>query len=462
LKNEESTTAKFSRFRAEYSMKPFEEGLYSCPISTSNDASNMSAAADVLKPVPPEQRIYGGVDLFLLWAGANTCLATIFTGGLIAPQLGFSGSMIDILIASTIGGLLLGLIVTIGYREGLPTMVLTRRVVGVKPSYAASMLNAFQLVGWTAILLYVSAEAMATASSRLGFGEPLSSITFWVVVIGVVEAAYTALGPKSWVWLERIAVSTLLAVLAYEVYALASYGFGSTRLSATNLSGLTMGEMFWGFDMVLATAVSWAPLVADYARFAKSGKGAALGTWWGYAVTSYILYGIGALTAVVFNVYLGDPTQVLLKLGTSVATLYLFFIAVSAITTNFVNIYSAVVSTMNVFPRSSFHLLVGLYGGLSMLLALTQLLIENFEWFLLYIGLVFVPLTTITIMRYTLFSRSGSTIPGLLSWLLGSAAGLAVTLIYGYGSTVVSLIASAVLYAVLNFALKPGRGSSVA
>jgi len=407
---------------------------------------------NVLEPVPREKRIYEGLDVFLLWAGGNTCLATIFTGGLIAPRLGFLGSVVVILVAATLGGLLLGLVAIAGSREGLPTMVLTRRVVGTRASYAASLLNALQLVGWASILLYVSAEAMAVAFESLGFGGVLTNAVFWVLVVGVIEAAYTAIGPEKWVWCQRIAVTSLLVVLAYETYALVDYCLG-TQASWPSLGVVASDSLLWGFDMVLATAISWAPLVVDYARFAVSDRGAMLGTWWGYSVTSYVLYTLGALAAVVTGAYLGDPTQVLLKLGLN--TVLLFFVSVSAITTNLLNIYSAVVSVMNVFSKLRYVSLVCLFGGLTTALAMVPVLILNFEFFLIYIGVVFVPLTTVLVMHYMLPSRGSSWAKGLTCWLVGTAVGLTASVAYGQAATVTSLVITAVVYLATTHIHKP-------
>ena len=406
----------------------------------------MSAGVNVLEPVLKEKRIYRGIDVFLIWAGGNTCLATIFTGGLIAPELGMLNSILVILLAATVGGFLLGLVAIIGARKGLPTMVLARKVVGTRASYAASLLNALQLIGWASILLYVSAEAIAVACRSLVLTGFLADPVLWVIVIGVIEAAYTAIGPEKWVWCQRIAVTTLLIVLIYETYALISYCL-STPAALAEPQGVSSSALLWGFDMVLATAVSWAPLVADYARFSLGEGGAMLGTWWGYGVTSYILYSIGALAALATGAYLGDPTQVLLKLGLSTALL--FFVSVSAVTTNLLNIYSAVVSTMNVFPKLKYIPLVCLYGGLTTALAVVPVLILNFEFFLIYIGVVFVPLTTTLIMHYLILGGRPSHTIGLVSWVVGAAAGLLTSVIHGYAATITSLAVTAALYAVL-------------
>ena len=48
----------------------------------------------------------------------------------------------------------------------------------------------------------------------------------------------------------------------------------------------------YGLPLVIAMPVSWLPLVADYARLGKSGKGALSGTWIGYAVANIWCYAL--------------------------------------------------------------------------------------------------------------------------------------------------------------------------
>jgi len=398
----------------------------------------------VLKPVSKEKRVYRGLDVFLIWVGGNTCLATIFTGGLIGPSLGLKASLLAILLASTVGGLFLGLIAIIGFRKGLPTMVLTRRVVTSRGSYVASLLNAIQLIGWTSILLYVSSEAMALVFKSLGINSIFSSKLFWIIVLGEIEALYTAVGPERWVSVQRIAVTTLIIALGYETYGLVKV-FGP-RMFLGSFS-VSLGKYLWGIDMVLATAISWAPLVADYSRFSKSSKGSLHGTWWGYSVTSYVLYYIGAAAAVLTGAYLGDPTRVIIKLGLAMSALFLVFISISAITTNLLNIYSATVSIQNVRPKLNYDLIVYIVGNISILFAAIPIFVNYFEEFLVYIGITFIPLMTATILYY--LSRPSRPYVGIISWILGGIAGLVTFIYLGYGSTLVSLLVTIVTYYVL-------------
>ncbi len=403
----------------------------------------------VLKPIPKSLRKYRGLDLFLLWAGGNTCLATIFTGGLIGPSLGIKTSLMIILLAATLGGIFLGLIAIIGYREGLPTMVLTRKVVSNKGSYVASALNAFQLIGWTSVLLYFSAEAMSEVFKSLGIKGLAANIVFWIIVLGELETVYTAIGPERWLLIQRIAVTTLMVALIYETWGLAR-AFRSKIFSGAWM--IEPNKLLWSFDMVLATAISWAPLVADYSRFSKTPEGSFHGTCWGYSVTSYVLYFIGAMAAVLTGAFLGDPTEVIIKLGLSMSIIFLIFIGISAVTTNLLNLYSATVSIQNIRPRIRYSVLVYLLGNISILFSVFPVFVTYFSDFLTYIGVTFIPLTTVLILHY--LYKEVSVKVGLISWALGGIAGLCAYIFLGYGSTLISLATTILAYYVSQSFIK--------
>ena len=403
---------------------------------------------DILTPIPRSNRIYGFVDNFLIWAGANICIPTLFTGGLIAPKLGILYSIVVILIASTIGGFILGLIALLGSKYGLPTMVLTRKVIGLKNSYIASIFNVIQLIGWSSILLYVSSEALKEAGSYISRNSIISNYIFWVILIGIIQIIYISRGIEKITIIHRIAVITLMIVLGIESYYLIAFMF--SKGIYIDVSGIKIKDILWGIDMVLATAVSWAPLVADYSRFSISEHSALMGTWWGYTITSYILYSLGALGAVVAGAYLGDPTLIAIKLGLSVLILY--FVAISAITTNLINIYSAVISTKNIYQKISYRLLVVLYGLIIIAISITPIFITNFEAFLYYIGDIFIPLIILLIVGlYRRDSEKGRNhIINAVIWWVAVAISILITLLYGFGSSIIGISATILIYLLIS------------
>lgn len=71
-----------------------------------------------------EKRDLGSFGLFALWFGeAAISMAEIFTGGLLAPFLGFSDGVKAIIIGHLIGG---GIMLLAAREDGLPAIMSTR------------------------------------------------------------------------------------------------------------------------------------------------------------------------------------------------------------------------------------------------------------------------------------------------------------------------------------------------
>src|SRR5438093_13702223 len=102
-----------------------------------------------IRPVPPEHRRLSGLDFAVLWGDLSIGLLVLLTGALLVPSLGFPTALLAIVVGSVIGCIPLALVASAGAREGVPTMVLFRPVLGIRGSYLPSVLNIAQLVGWT-------------------------------------------------------------------------------------------------------------------------------------------------------------------------------------------------------------------------------------------------------------------------------------------------------------------------
>jgi putative hydroxymethylpyrimidine transporter CytX len=146
--------------------------------------------------------------------------------------------------------------------------------------------------------------------------------------------------------------------------------------------------------------ISWLPLVADYSRFARSTKGAFWGTWWGYFLGSSWMYAVGLLSALVSGQM--DPLPAMIALGLGIFALII--VLFSTFTTTFLDIYSAAVSLLNVYPRIQGKTAILLFGIGGTLLALVFPM-EQYESFLLLIGAVFIPLFGVVISDYFVLRR---------------------------------------------------------
>jgi purine-cytosine permease-like protein len=190
---------------------------------------------------------------------------------------------------------------------------------------------------------------------------------------------------------------------------------------------------------VIAMPVSWLPLVADYNRFARRGVRGAAGTYWGYALGNAWFYALGALLVLGAGLpQFAAPGD----LATAIAALaggaiVLVTLLVGETDEAFADIYSAAVSSQNVnarIPQRAAVVGVAAAGvALAAWLGADQTLaVGNYEYFLLLLGSVFVPLFGVFVADYFVLRRGRrrrdpfAAPPGvrwraLVPWLVGFA-----------------------------------------
>ena len=349
-----------------------------------------------IKPVPKDRRTFTFLTLFAIWFGAGISIAEFWAGALLTPALSLPTAMIVIIIGHLIGNAVMGLIAIEGEELGVPTMVLSRAALGIKGSVLPSILNYLQLIGWTAIMLIVGANAMNAVSKHFGF----ESYALWVVLLGSLVTAWAYIEPKNWAKLEKAAAALLLVLSIWLTYVTLKQ-FSLNELLSKPGTG-EMGTML-ALDLVIAMPLSWAPLIADYSRFAKDKSSAFWGTYIGYFISSSLFYFVGVLT----NMAIGenDPIGIIVAYGVGIPAMLI--IVFSTVTTTFLDVYSAAITYKNISPKSDAKRQVLLVGVLGTLLALV-IPMDQYESFLLLIGGAFVSLTAIMITDYFLVKRGYS------------------------------------------------------
>ncbi|HEY1330235.1 MAG TPA: cytosine permease [Actinomycetota bacterium] len=360
-----------------------------------------------IRPVPRDQRRLSGFDLSILWGDLAIGLLVLLSGALLVPALGLPRALAAIVIGTFAGCLPLALVGLAGAREGVPTMVLFRPVLGLRGSYVPSALNIVQLVGWTGFEFWAMSQVADRMSVRL-FGW--SSPWVWLALVAVVCTALALGGPILVVrrWLERFGAWVVGAVALWITYRV---------LSASDLGAMwsrpgTGGLPFWlAVDLVVAQPVSWLPLVADYNRFGRSPRGAATGTFWGYAVGNLWFYALGVLLALSAGTAGAGPAG----LAQAMASLaggwvVLLTLLVGETDEAFADIYSAAVSSQNLRDRLSQRGAILLVSAAGVALAAWLLHrpdagVDDFESFLFLLGSVFVPLFGVFVADYFALGR---------------------------------------------------------
>jgi len=341
-----------------------------------------------LRPTGVDERTLTQTDFFFLWAGAAISVMEIFSGALLAP-LGLAMGVVVILIGHLIGNTPLALSGLHGQRDGVTSMLSTRFSFGVRGSYLFTVLNVVQLVGWMAVMQIVAAEAMDAITQNL---FSLSSRELWIVVIGVVTTLWAMGGQRVWKILNTVSIVLLIALTGVMTYRILT----SFPPATTPAGSLPLGV---ALDLVIAMPVSWLPLASDYSRFAR--RGSMVGTWTGYFVFSSWMYFMGLISA------LGTgetfPTRAMLTLGLGLPAMLV--ILLSTVTSDYMDVYSAAASWLNLRERANSRLVMAAAGAAGILVSLIFPM-DQYQNFLLFIGSLFCPLFAIVITDYFMNGES--------------------------------------------------------
>jgi nucleobase:cation symporter-1, NCS1 family len=412
-----------------------------------------------IDPVPPKHRILGGFDYFILWSSLGVGLL-VFSAGSFLSEAPFYYALLAIIIGSISGSILLSLAGKIGSDHAIPSLIGTRPAFGLYGSYLAAILNIIQLIGWTTFEILILSKA---AQNLTNLHVPF----LWNIVFGIVIALFGIFGPLFLVkqWLSKFAIWIVYASSIIILIALLSQNLPNS-ISAV---GKDM-SFFVALDLVIAMPISWMPLVSDYNRFAKTSKGAFMGTLIGFSITNIIFYLGGLLLG------LGDVSSIIISIQAILFGFILLVMVVDEVDNAFADIYSAAISSQSIFRNLNQRYLIIGFTTLSTILSIF-VSIEGYQQFLLLIGALFIPLFGVLLTDYFVVKRGkyqsdviyGNSnkimkigYPAIIAWsigallyyLLSQLSPIYISQIPTVGSTIPSLIASSLLYLLITKLIK--------
>ena len=354
-----------------------------------NTTSNAS-----LTPVGTDQRVFSGLSHASLWFSLGVGLLVMQVGAYLVPGVGTQDAIWAIVIGSVLGSALLAWTASIGCKTGLSSAGLMHQTFGSSFARLPVILNIVQLIGWTSFELVVMRDGTGALGQKV-WGVTLSPVLTTLLWGGLLTLLMTA----SMLTLVRQFVSRIGLPLVVASLLWLSWQFWH-KLDAQGLDAFlnrqgdgSMG-MLSAIDLVMAMPVSWLPLVADYARYGRSGKTTFGGTWLGYAIANIWCYGLGVLVVSASEPGTDLVTALLLAQGGLVA---LGLILLDELDNAYGDVHSAGVSTQSLLGGSLKPWAIGL-AVLSTLLAMV-LPMHSLEPFLLTLSSVFVPLFGVILGR---------------------------------------------------------------
>ena len=338
----------------------------------------------------------------LIWFGAAVSIAEILTGTYFA-SLGFLKGLLAIVLGHLVGCILLFLAGMIGAKTQKSAMDTVKISFGTKGGIFFAILNILQLFGWTGIMIYDGASA---TQGIMPIGHFI-----WCMVIGGLILVWILIGVKNLGKLNAIAMSALFLMTIILSFIIFKGGIEFDKVD----NGMSFGA---AMELSIAMPLSWLPLISDYTKEAKEPVKATAASSIVYGFVSIWMYIIG-MSAALFTME-SDIAKILLKAGLGI--MGLFIVVLSTVTTTFLDVYSAGVSTESIFSKIKSKwvaVAVTVIGTLGAII----LPMDDITGFLYLIGSVFAPMIAIQIADFFILKISNDkklfSIKNIIIWVTG-------------------------------------------
>ncbi|MBF1249964.1 MAG: putative hydroxymethylpyrimidine transporter CytX [Lachnospiraceae bacterium] len=338
----------------------------------------------------------------LIWFGAAVSIAEILTGTYFA-SLGFLKGLVAIVLGHIVGCVLLFLAGLIGAKTQKSSMDTVKMSFGDKGSIFFAVLNVMQLFGWTGIMIYDGALA---TEGILAVGHMI-----WCLIIGGLILIWILIGIKNLGKINIVAMSALFIMTIVLSFII----FKGGAVFDTGNEGMSFGA---ALELSVAMPLSWLPLMSDYTKEAEKPVKATAASSIVYGLVSVWMYVIG-MSAALFTKE-SDIAQILLKAGFGI--MGLLIVVLSTVTTTFLDVYSAGVSTESIFSKVEAKwvaMAVTIIGTLGAVI----LPMDDITGFLYLIGSVFAPMIAIQIVDFFVLKISHDekkfSVQNIIIWGIG-------------------------------------------
>ena len=330
--------------------------------------------------------LWGNLGVSLL--GFTGAIFVLQPGGPGTPELSLGAALAAIALGTVLGTLAVAYSGLPGARTGAPAMVLLRGLFGAELSYLPTILNIVQCIGWgifELVTIATAAHTVAPALPRFGY----------VLIAGAATGLLTIRPLGAIRVLRKYATSAVLIVMGYLLVELLRHP----------LPGLGHGTWsgFWAAtDTVVAVAVSFAPLAADYTRHSRSERAAFFATLFGYGTTQILCYVIGLLALLTVA---RNPSDIYgAFIAVPLGSLAFAILAARELDQSFADVYSTAVSIQNLRPLWDRRVLALSLAVLTTALAL-WMNIADYGNFLDLLGSVFVPMFGVLVVDFFVLAR---------------------------------------------------------
>lgn len=282
---------------------------------------------------------------FTLWLAANLTIADYALGSLFYG-LPFNFIVLAILLGNILGGLLLGLMASMGPKFGYPQMMISRAHFGKKGNAPFAIANWISTVGWFTVNIILGSYAM-----QLALGLPIFAGALLLILIEALLAIYG----HDMIHNFEIFMSIMLGIMFLAVGVMAYNGALAHFAAYQAASAFSLPVFALCIAAVFSYLMSWSTYASDYSRYLPENTSRLRITVYamlaGLIACSFTEI-IGALVYINVGNVTMNPINALAQVTGGYSLLAMVAIILGSITANSLNIYTNSLSAQIAYEKT--------------------------------------------------------------------------------------------------------------
>ncbi|WP_201002569.1 cytosine permease [Paenibacillus glycanilyticus] len=375
-----------------------------------------------------------------IWVGFPMIITGAVTGATLVHGLGFKRGILAMLLGNVLLFAYVGLLSMLGAKDGNNFSLQASRTFGRKGYMVSSALLSTLVIGWFAVQTGLTGVSMSGAFDV--------STVLIVVLAGIFYVALTLLGIKALSIIGMISAPLFLILGIYSVSEAAQNGHAVASYAGNAESPIA----FWvAVTLVFALFADSGTMTADFTRWAKNRKHAAIATFAAFPVANLIAMVIGGIIAAATLTGSGDVFGVIVGKGGAVTWIAVIFLFVNLGSVCSHCLYNGAVGWSHITGTKmrTMTIILGIIGIVAAALGIWNYFVD---WLNL-LGVIVPPIGTIILMDQLVTRRTSTAIDTdiryqpFLAWGIGSAAALIVNYQFPSQSTAITgMLVSAAAY----------------
>lgn len=390
---------------------------------TTQDMTAIHMAVEGSWPVVPKERNWGLIGIFGVTLSAGIAAWSYSIGGAVSWYLPANLGTIAMIAGALVGMYFVTVAaMPVSVKYGIDTIAASKPIFGFRGSAFAIFVQFASIVGWNCLLIILFGRATANVLEAAGIVSAdlnyavsviVSLVTIAIAYVMVIGGADSIRNNSVWIAVAVAGAGAIVFVMLIANTGWDSIAAGEPAYASGNLHL----DYILGFEILVATVLSWWPYMGGIMRMGKSVRQALLPSM----ICLGMVTGVVGLIGLYASLATGDPdpsVSFVTITGVWLGIVAVLFIGLANIGTAIVGVYATMIGLKQV-PALQFRLewrwlALIVLGPVALIAALIpNQFYDNILTFMYLLGVVFAPIVAVQIVDYYIFRKQRLDVPAL-------------------------------------------------